>query len=372
MNNVHAAPVEDAAYVDAARVAALAGYRILDTPPERGFDDIVLMAARICAAPVALISLVTDDRQWFKAGLGFDACQTPIAQSVCAHALLQPGVFVIFFRCQPARIPDLAADPRTRDNTLVTEPPHIRFYAGARLESSEGVALGTLCVIDNLPRPAGLTPEQGLFLEALARQVMAQMELRRAVAEKELLVQEAHHRVKNSLQMVQSLLTLQAKTTAHPQAAQQLRESAARVLSFAAMHENLYRIGGAPQIDLGDYLGGLMVQLKDALSSMLVERDITLRAGTAWWPSSDAPSIGLILIERDQRAEIWALASRRHGRRQGETIALIVSDGRPGPADRVQGHSKGLACASYASGRDSRPATRQRTSPAPCATAGTA
>lgn len=335
MNNVHAAPVEDAAYVDAARVAALAGYRILDTPPERGFDDIVLMAARICAAPVALISLVTDDRQWFKAGLGFDACQTPIAQSVCAHALLQPGVFVI---------PDLAADPRTRDNTLVTEPPHIRFYAGARLESSEGVALGTLCVIDNLPRPAGLTPEQGLFLEALARQVMAQMELRRAVAEKELLVQEAHHRVKNSLQMVQSLLTLQAKTTAHPQAAQQLRESAARVLSFAAMHENLYRIGGAPQIDLGDYLGGLMVQLKDALSSMLVERDITLRAGTAWWPSSDAPSIGLILIELVTNAlkygrGVVAVTVRR----QGEEIALIVSDDGPGlPPEFELTASKGL------------------------------
>ncbi|TXN21484.1 MULTISPECIES: PAS domain-containing protein [Methylobacterium] len=155
----------------AARLAALDRYAILDTNPEKGFDDIVLLASRICATPVALVSLVAGDRQWFKARVGFDACQTPLSQSVCSYALLQPGLLVI---------PDLSADPRTCGNVLVTGDPFIRFYAGARLETPEGVALGSLCVIDTQPRPEGLTPEQATSLEALARQVMTLMELRRA------------------------------------------------------------------------------------------------------------------------------------------------------------------------------------------------
>ncbi len=163
---------EDAAR-EPTRLAALDGYGILDTQAERGFDDIVLLASRICATPVALVSLVDGDRQWFKARVGFDPCQTPLSQSVCAHALARPGLLVI---------PDLTVDPRTWDNALVTGEPHLRFYAGARLETPEGVALGTLCVIDREPRPEGLTPEQGEALEALSRQVMAQMELRRSMA----------------------------------------------------------------------------------------------------------------------------------------------------------------------------------------------
>ncbi|MCJ2124592.1 PAS domain S-box protein [Methylobacterium sp. J-077] len=158
---------------DPVRLAALDDYGILDTQAEQGFDDIVLLASRICATPVALVSLVAGDSQWFKARVGFDPCQTPLSQSVCAHALRQPGLLVI---------PDLTLDPRTRDNALVTGEPHLRFYAGARLETPEGVALGTLCVIDGKPRPEGLTPEQAEALKALARQVMAQMELRRSTA----------------------------------------------------------------------------------------------------------------------------------------------------------------------------------------------
>ncbi len=159
-----------------ARLAALDGYGILDTPAEAGFDDIVHLASEICGTPVALVSLVADDRQWFKARVGFDACETPIDQSVCAHALSHPGLLVI---------PDLTLDPRTEHNALVTGPPHIRFYAGARLATAEGVGLGTLCVIDSAPRPGGLTPRQAGSLERLARQVMSQLELRRALVERD-------------------------------------------------------------------------------------------------------------------------------------------------------------------------------------------
>ncbi len=158
------------------RIAALDEYAILDTAPEAEFNDIVELASEICGTSTALISLVSDDRQWFKARVGFDPCETPIEQSVCAHALASTDLLII---------PDLTTDPRTRHNTLVTGEPHIRFYAGARLETSEGVAVGTLCVIDGEPRPQGLTERQQDSLTRLARQVMSQLELRKAISQRD-------------------------------------------------------------------------------------------------------------------------------------------------------------------------------------------
>src|ERR1700759_2685917 len=101
---------------DPARLKALASYGIVDTLPERGFDDGVLVAKQICRTPVALVSFVESGRQWFKATSGTELCQTPIEQSVCAHALAQSGTLII---------PDLTNDERTKDNTLVTAEPHI-------------------------------------------------------------------------------------------------------------------------------------------------------------------------------------------------------------------------------------------------------
>lgn len=155
------------------RLATLHEYGILDTVPEQGFEDVVALACRICATPVALVSLFDKDRQWFKAKRGFEPCETPLAQSVCAHAIGRDDLLVI---------PDLTLDARTRTNTLVTSEPSIRFYAGAPLMTSGGETLGTLCVIDTVPRPEGLTEEQRDGLEALARQVMTLLEMRRAVA----------------------------------------------------------------------------------------------------------------------------------------------------------------------------------------------
>ncbi|WP_162241332.1 MULTISPECIES: response regulator [unclassified Methylobacterium] len=161
---------------DPNRLDALREYNILDTPPEKGFDDIVDLARLTCAAPVALVSLVAGDRQWFKAKSGFTSCETPLNQSVCAHVLGEPDLLVI---------PDLTKDPRTRENPLVTGEPYLRFYAGAPLEAVGGERLGSLCVIDMEPRLNGLTDIQAAALRALAGQVMSQMELRRSVAERE-------------------------------------------------------------------------------------------------------------------------------------------------------------------------------------------
>jgi two-component sensor histidine kinase/PAS domain-containing protein len=156
------------------RIAALEAYQILDTPPEPAFDDIASLASAFCETPIALVSLVDRDRQWFKAKVGMEACETPLELSVCAHALAQHDLLVI---------PDLTLDPRTQANTLVTGPPHIRFYAGAPLVTPGGQVIGTLCVIDLHPRPAGLRPAQARALEQLARQVMTLLEMRARLLE---------------------------------------------------------------------------------------------------------------------------------------------------------------------------------------------
>ncbi|OOG56325.1 GAF domain-containing sensor histidine kinase [Rhodanobacter sp. C03] len=160
------------------RLDALYAYGILDTPPEAGFDDITRLAALICEAPIALISLVDRNRQWFKSELGLGASETPIGSSICAHAILQSDVFVV---------PDTLQDTRFLDNPLVTGDPHLRFYAGASLRTPDGLPLGTVCVLDRQPRQ--LRPEQIEALRALARQAMAQIELRRLLAQ----AQESNH-----------------------------------------------------------------------------------------------------------------------------------------------------------------------------------
>ena len=276
------------------RLSALRGYDVLDTPPEEAFNDFVEIAAEICNAPMALVSFVDEGRQWFKARLGIGVPQTPIEQSVCAHAIRQGGIFVV---------PDLSRDSRFARNPLVTEDPSLRFYGGAVLETAEGLPLGTMCVLDRKPRPEGLTDAQEHALEALARQVMAQLELRRALreraealAEKEILMQEVHHRVKNSLSAVQTLLQLQAEMSADPASAQELRESAGRVLTFSAMHEQLYRTGAAAEVDLSAYLRQLV---RDQASGHAGARGrkVEFAGPVLVWPASEAPTLGLILVE---------------------------------------------------------------------------
>lgn len=154
------------------RLAALHLLNVLDTPPEKQFDDITRLVATICEVPIALVSLIDRDRQWFKSKFGIDAAETHRDWAFCAHAILGDSLFVV---------PDTAADERFRNNALVTGEPNIRFYAGCPLKSSDGFNLGTLCAIDRVPRQ--LTPVQIDALEILARQVVAQLLLRRQVDE---------------------------------------------------------------------------------------------------------------------------------------------------------------------------------------------
>jgi two-component sensor histidine kinase len=196
-------------WTESDRLAALRSYRILDTPPEPAFDDLVQLAARACQAPIALISLIDERRQWFKAEVGLGVRETPLDRSICLTAMLQPELTIV---------PDLTEDPRFARNPLVTGEPHLRFYAGAVLKTPDGVPLGALCVLDGMRRD--LTEEQASTLTVLARQVMSQLEIRRALAvqgerleasqqieqRQTLLVRELHHRVKNTLATVQALV----------------------------------------------------------------------------------------------------------------------------------------------------------------------
>ncbi|MGJ7461685.1 sensor domain-containing diguanylate cyclase [Halomonas sp. MA07-2] len=164
---------------EAQRLQALADYRILDTPEESAFDEIVEVVSIICEAPIAVINFVDRDRQWFKSEKGLGVRETPLDISICAHAILQSGLFIV---------PDTTRDPRFSSNPLVTGEPNLRFYAGALLESREGYPLGTLCVLDYQPRD--LTERQRFALQALANQVMAHMELMRAHREQAELICE--------------------------------------------------------------------------------------------------------------------------------------------------------------------------------------
>jgi len=159
------------------RLKVLWQYDVLDTVPEEVFDDLTELAARICEAPVAMISLVDEDRQWFKSKVGVTMNETSRDVSFCAHAIRQEGLFIIA---------DATKDQRFAHNPLVISDPKIRFYAGAPLITPDGYALGTLCVLDKVPR--SLRSDQRQALLVLARHVMTQLELRRHAGE----LAEAH------------------------------------------------------------------------------------------------------------------------------------------------------------------------------------
>ena len=166
------------------RLEALKGYSILDTMAEEEYDDITYLASQICGTPISLISLIDDKRQWFKSHHGLDATETPKEFAFCAHAINDKNNIFI--------IPDSRKDERFYDNPLVTDDPHVIFYAGIPLTNKAGFALGTLCVIDN--EPNSLDEFQIKALKALSNQIIALFELRKMTVELETKAKEIEAR----------------------------------------------------------------------------------------------------------------------------------------------------------------------------------
>ncbi|MGN5375570.1 GAF domain-containing protein [Sphingomonas hankookensis] len=158
------------------RLAAIRDYRLIEAIGDGAQGDLARLAAQICAAPIALITVIGADRQWFMAQVGTDLCGTSLDDAICTHALASDDMLVI---------PDLSLDPRTRDSGIVADGPQIRFYAGVPLRLADGVAVGTLCVIDTVARPEGLSATQRDMLCSLARQATTTLELRQLLAERD-------------------------------------------------------------------------------------------------------------------------------------------------------------------------------------------
>ena len=180
---------------ETARLAALQRYEILDTSPEEAFDGLVRLACYVCNTPIALVSLVDSERQWFKARVGLDVSETSRDIAFCAHAITLPDQVMI--------VPDALKDERFAVNPLVTSDPNIRFYAGSPLVTEDGFALGTLCVIDKVPRT--MTPEQVEMLRILSNRVITELELRRDIGR---LRQEIQAREKAEAALSQQIKTL--------------------------------------------------------------------------------------------------------------------------------------------------------------------
>lgn len=317
---------------DATRLAALAPYDILDTPREAEYDDLVQLAAQCCEAPVAVITFVLDDRQWFKAELGLGIRETSLDVSICRHLLLSPGLTVI---------PDTRADLRLACNPLVAAEPGLRFYAGCLLESREGVPLGTLCVLDREPRP-GLEPAQSFALQALARQLISQLELRRFVREqqrliehKDLLFDELNHRVKNSLQLTAALIQLQCSAAHDERARAQLTETRRRVLTVAEFHERLYRSSDVHTVELGVYLDSL---LETVAQSAPAGTEVRVEGGPATVATDSAVPVALIVNELVTNALKYA----HPGGRPARIGVLLEAEGGAATAVTVVDDGVGL------------------------------
>ena len=232
------------------RLQTLADYDIIDTPAESDFDEIVELASRICETKVSLVSLVEESRQWFKAAKGFDGDDTPRENAICGHALLQDDLL---------EIPDTTLDPRTADNRLVVTEQGMRFYAGVQLKAPNGLPIGTLCVLDDKPRE--LNDLQRQTLRTLANQVMTQLELRRTLRNQEILRGEMDHRVKNSLQTVQSLLRLYAGKVTDPAALTAFAAVERRVAAIVALHRELHESSSVASVNMQPFMGGVLKHL---------------------------------------------------------------------------------------------------------------
>ncbi|WP_298431454.1 histidine kinase dimerization/phosphoacceptor domain -containing protein [uncultured Jannaschia sp.] len=242
------------------RLAAIRRYDLGTQHHSGVFDGMVELAAQICDCPIALVSIVHEADQRFEARCGVDLDSTALDSSICSHAILQEDLL---------EIPDTRLDPRTRDNPLVTNPDDpLRFYAGAQIVTNTGIVLGTLCVLDRVPRT--LSKRQRRGLEVLAGQIMRRLELHEAMRQQDVLRREVDHRVKNSLANVTVLTRMAARQAVSEETRTALASVERRIQVMVELHADLYQTDEPEKpIALDGYLGRITRHLQAAAPSQV-------------------------------------------------------------------------------------------------------
>ena len=274
------------------RMAAVKRYDILDSPADGAFDRVTAIAARRFGVPISIISIVDNDRIWFKSHHGLDVKQIGRDPGLCASAILNP---------EPHILPDAAKDVRSLANPLVAGDFGLRFYAGVPLRTSDGYNLGTLCVIDKEPRP--ITQHQIEDLKDLASLVMDQLEFRlsarraleradKSLAHANLLAREIDHRVMNSLTFVSAMLRLQAKGATGSEATDHLEIAASRVSAVAQVHRHFHLHEQTERVATLTYLRRLCEDLAGAVGV-----PIEVSGENGMLPTASIQPIGLIVNE---------------------------------------------------------------------------
>jgi len=308
----------------AERLDALRRYAILDTPREAEFDDIVVLIAEICEAPVAVVNFIDADRQWFKAEVGLGVRSTPLETSLCSHVILEHA-FV--------EIPDTLTDPRMCDNPLCVAEGGFRFYAGALLETPEGLPLGTLCVLDVKPRT--LTPVQRNAISTLAARVMSELNLRLSLKVQDVLRREIDHRVKNSLASIAAVIQLQSARSESADAQGALAAVGSRLTALSALHEEMQLSSNGETVDAAKLIERAVAKL-----SLIVGEKIgfALELSPTKVPSDHANAIALIVNE-------FVTNSARHGFGVGAagTISIALRPGADGYALSLRDDGRGDA-----------------------------
>ena len=266
------------------RMKAVRRYDILDSPPDGAFDRITALAARRFGVPIAIISVVDEDRIWFKSHHGLPVQQIGREPGLCASAILGGA---------PYLIEDAAVDPRSLANPLVAGDFGLRFYAAVPLTTSDGYNLGTLCVIDKEPRT--VDQEQMEDLKDLASIVIDQLELglssRNAVSKANLMAKEIDHRVMNSLQFVSGLLSMQSRTPGAEHAASHLELAANRVAAVAQVHRHFYA-DVADSVSCIAFLKRLCADL-----AAILDREVIVTGDEEMIPATSIQAVGLIANE---------------------------------------------------------------------------
>lgn len=311
------------------RTGELNSLNILDTFAEREYDDLTMLAAQICNVPVALISFIDSDRQWFKSKVGLEVNETPRSISFCGHAINEDKDYLT--------VEDARLDPRFTDNPIVCDHPNVVFYTGVKLMMN-GLPLGTLCVIDHEPKK--LNEQQLNSLRALGRQVERLLELRVSkreievtLDERNLLFSELKHRTKNNLQLIASLIGIKARKSPDPD---RFNDIINMIIAMSRVYERSYEGEAKGSVPIHKYVEDV-IGLFD--SDPNISFNLKIDAGTL--TEREALYTGLILNEAITNAKKHAISGQElnmvieYNNRDDEK-SFVISDNGPGFPDDIE------------------------------------